>query len=213
MYDLTTLIVISLCLLVAGLAGGYYIGRFTGTGRKAVELESELKNSQDDLDSYKEQVYAEFGETAKKFERLQDTYSELHAQLAKSAESLCDGKLAGSLLAAPVVTKALEAEVSAPEDTVSEDTEPTAEEETVTEDVMPEPEPMEPAIDEEAMEETEASAMTPAETQPQESAEEAQEEQAEMVTEALEPEAVDELLDRQTDSVVTKADFGKKDAA
>ncbi len=228
MYDLTSLIIISVCLLAAGLAGGYLIGRFTGTGGRALELESELQNSQDNLDQYKEKVYQEFGETAKKFEKLQETYSELHTQLAQSAETLCGSQLVGPMLAAPAVAAVTEREAEQLENLAEEQT--LAETEQSSKETNPDHESAESQQDtteatqreddlvvevserdqlsetDEVLQDSEAAAMTsPVEA--------AQIDTAELVDESLEATDVDELLEQQTSSNVTKGNFGGKDAA
>lgn len=120
MFDLVSLVLISAAIGIAALAAGFYFGRYTGTGAKAGEFEQQLNESQQELQDYREEVYQQFGETAKKFERLQETYTDLHAQLANSAEVLCAGKGVGPLLTGALATAA----IAAPEEeaeTVVED--------------------------------------------------------------------------------------------
>ena len=66
-------------------AGGYYVARFTGSGRKTQELQLQLEAKQAELVDYRRVVFEQFGETAQKFKTLNDSYVDLHRQLAKSA--------------------------------------------------------------------------------------------------------------------------------
>ena len=96
---------IFLIVLVGTLAvaGGFFIARLTGSGRKVKELQMQLEAKQAELDEYRREVFEQFGETAKKFKTLNDSYVDLHAQLAKSASLLCGDMAVDSLLEAPLM--------------------------------------------------------------------------------------------------------------
>ena len=102
MYGLGWLIVSALL----GVAGGFGIGfavarsRSSRAAGRTRELENELASARSELDSYRQQVVAQFSETARKFQSLNDAYTDLHQQLAKSSSILC-GDVAGPLLQAP----------------------------------------------------------------------------------------------------------------
>lgn len=98
-------------IIVVGLlaaAGGFLTARATGAGRKANELQTqldasrnELESKQIELDKYRNEVFEQFGATAQKFKTLNDSYHDLHRQLAKSASVLCGEVEANALLEAP----------------------------------------------------------------------------------------------------------------
>ncbi len=88
-------------LLAAG--GGYFIARITGTGRKTRDLQTQLEAKQAELDDYRREVFEQFGETARKFKTLNDSYVDLHRHLARSASLLCGDLGADTLLEAPLI--------------------------------------------------------------------------------------------------------------
>ena len=98
---------VSIFLLVfvglLAVAGGFFIARVTGSGRKVKDLQAQLEAKQAELDDYRREVFEQFGETARKFKTLNDSYVDLHQQLAKSASLLCGDLAADSLLEAPLM--------------------------------------------------------------------------------------------------------------
>ncbi len=98
---------VSIFLLVFGgllaVAGGFFIARVTGSGRKLKDLQAQFEAKQAELDDYRREVFEQFGETARKFKTLNDSYVDLHQQLAKSASLLCGDLAADSLLEAPLM--------------------------------------------------------------------------------------------------------------
>ena len=98
---------VSIFLLVFGgllaVAGGFFIARVTGSGRKVKDLQAQLEAKQAELNDYRREVFEQFGETARKFKTLNDSYVDLHQQLAKSASLLCGDLAADSLLEAPLM--------------------------------------------------------------------------------------------------------------
>ena len=86
-------------LLVGGV--GMWLVAVRGGGRaKLAEMTQARDDAQAALETYRAQVVDEFGETATRFRALNQSYADLHAQLAKSASLLC-GEAAGPLLEAP----------------------------------------------------------------------------------------------------------------
>jgi uncharacterized membrane-anchored protein YhcB (DUF1043 family) len=100
-YGAEWLIGLGLLGLVAGLGGGFLLANRAGAGgSRARELESQLESARHELESYRQEVVNQFSETARKFQTLNDSYTDLHQQLAKSSSILC-GDVSGELLAAP----------------------------------------------------------------------------------------------------------------
>ncbi len=101
MYDMQWLVGTGVIAGVLGILIGLGIARMGGRTRRAQELEAELEASQEELKSYKAEVFSQFGETARKFERLNESYADLHKQLATSASVLCADMDSSALLAGP----------------------------------------------------------------------------------------------------------------
>ncbi len=110
-----------ICALV-GIGLGLLLPYGRGTQKARVaELESALDASQAELADYRSEVYGQFAQTADKFKKLDESYQDLHRQLAASAVALCGdeatplliGGNAAEVLAAPVVDAA---EASSTED-------------------------------------------------------------------------------------------------
>lgn len=101
MYGVEWLIGLALLGLAAGLGGGYLLGNRTGSRAGRIRrLESDLESSRQELADYRREVVSQFSETARKFQTLNDSYTDLHRQLARSSSILC-GDVTGPLLAAP----------------------------------------------------------------------------------------------------------------
>lgn len=101
MYGAEWLIGLGVLGLLAGVGAGYLLATRTGPGgSRARELEAQLAAARQELDDYRQQVVAEFSETARKFQTLNDSYTDLHQQLARSSQVLC-GDITGPLLEAP----------------------------------------------------------------------------------------------------------------
>jgi uncharacterized membrane-anchored protein YhcB (DUF1043 family) len=101
MYSLAWLVVVGVTAAVAGVAVGYLVAQVRSRSRERIrDLEAELSKAQDELAGYRREVFEQFAETARKFKTLDESYSDLHRQLASSASLLC-GEAAGPLLAAP----------------------------------------------------------------------------------------------------------------
>ncbi len=95
------LIAIGVGLLLLGVIIGYVALRFGfGVSRKEAELAEALRESEQALADYKEEVLERFGDTADKFRRLNEAYVDLHQQLAESAVALCGDDVTTPLLEA-----------------------------------------------------------------------------------------------------------------
>ncbi len=98
--DVETVMGIALLTLLAGAGVGYFLGKGRGTSTRVKELEAALATSQTELADYRREVYGQFAQTAEKFRALDDSYNDLHRQLAASSVALC-GDDATPLLAGP----------------------------------------------------------------------------------------------------------------
>lgn len=107
MYSLAWLVVVGVIGLIVGGGLGHLVARVrSGGAARVAELEAQLDSSQEELSSYKSEVYEQFSETARKFKALDQTYHDLQRQLAQSAGALV-GEAAGPLLVAPEDASAL----------------------------------------------------------------------------------------------------------
>ena len=98
MYGVEWLILLGVVGLAVGALAGYLLAT-RGSGGKR-QLEADLAASREALENYRESVVTEFSETARKFQALNDAYTDLHRQLARSSQTLC-GDITGPLLEAP----------------------------------------------------------------------------------------------------------------
>ncbi len=84
------LIAIGVGLFVAGGLVGFLIRMFAfGGSRKEADLARSLEEAEKQLADYKQEVLERFSDTAEKFRRLNESYTDLHQQLAESAVALC----------------------------------------------------------------------------------------------------------------------------
>lgn len=148
MYPQEWLIGVGLGALLIGTLIGFVLRQFAfGGARKERDLRSALESTQEELTDYRQQVYDEYEETARKFKTLTESYDDLHRHLANSAMTLV-GDAAGPLLEAPdrVVREESETddgadgvdEMGAAAELVAEDVvaEPLAEADIVTEPIV-----------------------------------------------------------------------------
>lgn len=85
------MVLIIMLAFIAGALLGYYLLRSGILGHaRIVELEQALAATETELADYKQRVTEEFTDTAEKFRALNRSYEDLHRQLAKSANALCD---------------------------------------------------------------------------------------------------------------------------
>lgn len=136
MYTQEMLIGIAAACAIGGILLGLIAGRYLLRSKHAATLERELNEAQDAMKEYKAEVFSQFGDTAKKFEKLNESYADLHKQLATSA----------SVLLADMPDVPLLAGSSTP--SLDQDIEGTADVEATTidaeESVVEEPAPEEP---------------------------------------------------------------------
>ena len=120
--------------IVAGLAGagfGVWYNQRSGASKRVIELEEQLSSSQQAHEEYRQEVFDQFSDTAAKFQTLNESYVDLHEQLAKSANALC-GDMAGSLLEGSLVSALTdESDEDAVSDVVDDQQTPDAEEEII----------------------------------------------------------------------------------
>ena len=88
-YTQEMLIGICAACAVGGILVGLLAGRFLLRSKHAATLERELNEAREAMKDYKAEVFQQFGDTAKKFEKLNESYADLHKQLATSASVLC----------------------------------------------------------------------------------------------------------------------------
>jgi uncharacterized membrane-anchored protein YhcB (DUF1043 family) len=115
-YGLEWLIVSALVGTTAGAVVGAALAsrRSQSVIGRSRDLEAQLESARAELAGYRRQVAEEFSATASKFRSLNDAYTELHQQLARSSSVLC-GDAAGPLVEAPRGHSDLAAPASTPE--------------------------------------------------------------------------------------------------
>ncbi|MCR9279770.1 MAG: DUF1043 family protein [Pseudomonadaceae bacterium] len=101
MDPVTVQIIGGVVIAVVALLIGLMIGRTTGKARKASDLADELEKTKEEFDTYRGEVVQQFADTAGKFRRLNESYGDLHKQLATSAAVLCADRADDILLALP----------------------------------------------------------------------------------------------------------------
>jgi len=105
-----------LVLLLLGLGIGFLLGRKNNGDLKQQNLLSkQLQAAHTDMAEYKEQVNLHFADTAAAVNQLTDSYRNVHQQLAKGAQSLCDD---------PDTASSLETIAGPTETTIEHQTEP-----------------------------------------------------------------------------------------
>ena len=90
---------IAVVSMLVGLALGYFLPLGNAKKARVGELENALETAQQELADYKGEVFSQFATTAEKFRNLDQSYQELHQQLARSSVDLC-GDAATPLLTA-----------------------------------------------------------------------------------------------------------------
>ena len=76
-------------IIVAAVAG-FYIGRSNSvTAQENVRLESELKQKEQELESFRGKVNNHFEKTASLFNQVSDSYQTLYEHMATSSNQLC----------------------------------------------------------------------------------------------------------------------------
>ncbi|MDH3643678.1 MAG: DUF1043 family protein [Gammaproteobacteria bacterium] len=117
MYSLAWLVVVGVVGAILGGWLGHLVARVRSKAAARIqELEAELESARGESSEYRREVFDQFAETARKFRSLDESYNDLHRQLAASASLLC-GESAGPLLEAPPAPSAI---AEAPEVPVAE---------------------------------------------------------------------------------------------
>ena len=87
-------------LFVLGIVVGAVFQRsFAGDSGKSKRLEQKLAETQDAYTKYQAEVSAHFMDTARKVQNLNNSYREVHEQLARGASKLCSDDEANDFLA------------------------------------------------------------------------------------------------------------------
>lgn len=81
------------------MVGAFFHRSFQGESSKNKRLEQKLAELQDTYTRYQADVSAHFMETAQKVQTLNQSYRDVHAQLAKGAGTLCNEEQADDFLA------------------------------------------------------------------------------------------------------------------
>jgi uncharacterized membrane-anchored protein YhcB (DUF1043 family) len=89
-----------LVLLLLSLGVGFLLGRHNNSDLKRQnQLSEQLQAAHSEMAEYKEQVNLHFADTAAAVNQLTDSYRDVHEQLAKGAQNLCDDPdMASSIL-------------------------------------------------------------------------------------------------------------------
>ena len=86
--------ILALLALLAGLAGGYFIGRATSAGaRRSAQLDQELQEARGELDRFRIRVVEHFTTTANLINRLTADYRAVHDHLSRGAQQLAGGQV------------------------------------------------------------------------------------------------------------------------
>ena len=101
-----------LVILLLGLAIGFVIGRNNNSDMTVQnQLTEQLAAAQTELAEYKEKVALHFADTATAVNAMTDSYRQVHAELSKGAQALCDDPEAvASILAIDAVQQHVVAE-------------------------------------------------------------------------------------------------------
>lgn len=99
MFTLSTLIIVAIAALVIGGAIGALLAKTTNPGeQRNRELELRLKQTEDQLRDYQQDVAEHFAETSQLVNTLTQTYKEVHQHLAASALKLSNPDLSRQLI-------------------------------------------------------------------------------------------------------------------
>ena len=112
---------IAVVSMLVGLALGYFLPLGNAKKARVGELENALETAQQELADYKGEVFSQFATTAEKFRNLDQSYQELHQQLARSSVDLCGDAATPLLAAASLPAKESLSEPAAEENKYSEE--------------------------------------------------------------------------------------------
>lgn len=90
MEELSSIWILGLAALLAGVVIGLLMARGTSGGRSRSQLVRDLEESRRELAEYRQSVSIHFAHTADLVNRLTDSYRDVHHQLSRSAQELCD---------------------------------------------------------------------------------------------------------------------------
>lgn len=133
---LTIQIVSAVGIAIVAMLVGLLIGRSTGKARKASDLADELEKTKEEFETYRGEVVQQFADTAGKFRTLNESYGDLHKQLATSAAVLCADRADDILLALPDASGASTSDVDDVIDVAEEPVADAAAETAVTNPVV-----------------------------------------------------------------------------
>lgn len=98
MYSLELLLTVGLAATIIGLIAGYLITQITSPSEQSQrQMESRLKDLQQQQENYQHEVSEHFEETAKLLNQMTDSYREVHKHLAKGAQLLAGDTASQSL--------------------------------------------------------------------------------------------------------------------
>lgn len=104
MFSLGWIIGVGIFAGMAGVGLGIWYNQRSGVKERVLELEEQLASAQRMHEDYRQEVFDQFSDTAKKFQTLNESYVDLHQHLAKSADVLCGDMAAGFLLEGTLVS-------------------------------------------------------------------------------------------------------------
>lgn len=100
MYSLEIVIVVAVTTLIIGSLIGMLINKTWGSPTQQRTLEDRLHNTEQQLDTYKQDVAKHFVDTAQKVSDLTETYRSLHDHLSQSAMHLASSEISKAVTAA-----------------------------------------------------------------------------------------------------------------
>ena len=85
---------LALLALLAGLAGGFLIGRSNNAGvRRSAQLDEDLRRVQLELDGFQARVTEHFTTTAKLLNQLTADYRAIHDHVSRGVQQLASGRV------------------------------------------------------------------------------------------------------------------------
>lgn len=100
MYPIEILVLISVVMIVIGVAIGVVVGRSWLPPQQQNALESSLHSAKQELEAYQQDVAKHFMETSRHVAELTQSYRELHEHLAKGALHLTNTDISREMIKA-----------------------------------------------------------------------------------------------------------------
>jgi len=100
-FSLSMLIGAAVAALVVGLLLGVLLTRKSSSGQKLHTVETQLEQTEQNLNNYQQEVTEHFAETAKLVNNLTQNYRDVHEHLAGSALKLANVDISRELLSSP----------------------------------------------------------------------------------------------------------------